>query len=259
MVRVAGKIAFVTGAASGLGEACARMLAQEGATVVIADLDFREAERVAVEIRHAGAAAWALHLDVTDEAQWVGAIDQVRSRHGGLNVGINCAGINVGRTFPSETTFADWRKVTSVNLDGVFLGTKHMLGLMMETGPVNGSIINISSVMGMVGLEGIAAYNASKGGVRLYTKSVALSCAERRLNIRVNSIHPGFIDTPLLQRALDRFKDRAEAIRTYDELQPVGRLGRPEDIAYGALYLASDEASFVTGTELIIDGGYTAR
>lgn len=259
MGRVDRKIALVTGAASGLGEACARMLAMEGATVVLADLDIHGAEQVSDQIRHAGNDAWAFHLDVTDQAQWANAIDQVRSRHGGLHVGINCAGINVGRSFPSETTLADWRKVTSVNFDGVFLGTKHMLGLMMESEPINGSIVNVSSVMGMVGLAGIAAYNASKGGVRLYTKSVALSCAERGLNIRVNSIHPGFIDTPLLQRALDRFEDIGEAIRTYDELQPVGRLGTPEDIAYGALYLASDEASFVTGTELIIDGGYTAR
>ena len=147
----------------------------------------------------------------------------------------------------------------AVNLDGVFLGTKHALVAMRNSNPVNGSIVNISSVMGLVGLPDIAAYNASKGGVRLYSKSVALSCAEKRLNVRVNTIHPGFIDTPLLRTAMARFEDAAEGQRIYDALQPVGRLGSPEDVAYGVLYLASDESKFVTGAELVIDGGYTAR
>jgi 3(or 17)beta-hydroxysteroid dehydrogenase len=151
----------------------------------------------------------------------------------------------------------------AVNLDGVFLGTKHAVTAMRDSnpinGPVNGSIINISSIMGLVGMPDIAAYNASKGGVRLYSKSVALSCAEKRLNIRVNTVHPGFIDTPLLRKGMARFEDAKEASRVYDALQPVGHLGTPEDIAYGVLYLASDESKFVTGSELVIDGGYTAR
>jgi len=145
----------------------------------------------------------------------------------------------------------------------VFLGTKHALAAMLNSnplkGPVSGSIVNISSIMGLVGMPDIAAYNASKGGVRLYSKSVAISCAEKRLNIRVNTVHPGFIDTPLLRKAMARFEDAKEARRVYDALQPVGHLGTPEDIAYGVLYLASDESKFVTGSELVIDGGYTAR
>jgi NAD(P)-dependent dehydrogenase (short-subunit alcohol dehydrogenase family) len=147
----------------------------------------------------------------------------------------------------------------AVNLDGVFLGTKHALAAMTASTPVAGSIINVSSVMGIVALPDVAAYNASKGGVRLLTKSVALSCAEKGLAIRVNSVHPGFIDTPLVRRSMARFSDPEEAKQYYDKLQPVGRLGTPDDVAWGVLYLASDESTFVTGSELIIDGGYTAR
>jgi len=259
MGRVEGKIAIVTGAASGLGAACARLLAREGASVVLADLDIAKAKAVLSDIKAAGGSGNVLSLDVTREDDWIAARNEIASRHGRLNIAINCAGTNCPRSFPSETPLADWRLVMDVNFDGVFLGTKHMLDMMMASDPVNGSIINISSIMGMVGMPGIAAYNASKGGVRLYTKSVALSCAERGLAIRANSIHPGFIDTPLLQKAIDRFEDRAEGRRAYDALQPVGHLGAPDDVAYGALYLASDEAKFVTGAELVIDGGYTAR
>lgn len=259
MGRVAGKVAVVSGGASGLGAASARVLAREGAVVVLADLDVPGAEAVLAEIRAAGGEGMALHLDAADETAWQDAMAAIRARYGRLNIAVNCAGTNVGRSFPTDTTLEDWRKVMAVNLDGVFLGTKHALALMRESAPVNGSIINISSVMGLAGLPGIAAYNASKGGVRLYTKSVALSCAEARLNIRCNSVHPGFIDTPLLRKAMARFNDPAEAQAIYDALQPVGHLGEPEDIANGVLYLASDEAKFVTGAELVIDGGYTAR
>ncbi|NBR29290.1 MAG: SDR family oxidoreductase [Betaproteobacteria bacterium] len=159
-------------------------------------------------------------------------------------------------TVPDYGTFLAQLKT---NIDGVFLGTKHSMRLMAESTPVNGSIINISSIMGLIGHPGIGAYNASKGGVRLYTKSVALSCAEKGLKIRVNSIHPGFIDTPLLRESMARMRDPEQAQKTYDALQPVGHLGQPQDIAYGVLYLASDESRFMTGAELVIDGGYTAR
>jgi 3(or 17)beta-hydroxysteroid dehydrogenase len=173
---------------------------------------------------------------------------------------VNCAGTTHAKSsFPSEAEFDEWRTILSVNLDGTFFATKHALGAMKASTPVNGSIINISSVYGMVGLAGIGAYNASKGGVRVYSKSVALSCAAERVNVRVNTIHPGIIDTPLLQRALSRNADPAAARMLYDSMQPIGHLGEPEDIAYGALYLASDEAKFVTGAELVIDGGYIAR
>lgn len=259
MDRVAGKIALVTGAASGLGEASARLLAREGAKVVLADINDAAGKRVLRQIKAQGGQGIFVQLDVAREEDWAAAMALVKKRFGRLNIAVNCAGTNIARSFPTDTTLADWRFLMSINLDGVFLGTKHALALMRDSRPVNGSIINISSIMGLVGAPDIGAYNASKGGVRLYSKSVALSCAEQRLNVRVNSIHPGFIDTPLLRKAMARFNDDAEAQRTYDALQPVGHLGQPEDIAYGVLYLASDESKFVTGSELVIDGGCTAR
>lgn len=259
MERVADKIALVTGAASGLGEAIARLLAREGATVVLADLNDAPGKRVLREIKAQGGSGLYVNLDVANEDHWTSAMALVKKRFGRLNIAVNCAGTNIARSFPTDTTLADWRALMAVNLDGVFLGTKHALAAMRDSHPVNGSIINISSIMGLVGMPDIAAYNASKGGVRLYSKSVAISCAEQRLNVRVNTVHPGFIDTPLLRKAMARFDDPAEANRLYDALQPVGHLGQPEDIAYGVLYLASDESKFVTGSELVIDGGYTAR
>ena len=248
MGRVAGKVALVTGGSSGLGEAVARRLVAEGATVIVADLN-EPADRGADFIR----------LDVTDEAQWTAAMATLQSRYGRLNIAVNCAGTNVARSFPTDTLLADWRRVMSVNLDGVFLGTKHALALMRASEPVNGSIINISSMLGLVAMADIAAYCASKGGVHLYSKSVALSCAEQRVNVRVNSVHPGYIDTPLLRKSLARSGDVAQARRQLDALQPLGHIGEPDDVAWGVLYLASDESKFVTGSELVIDGGYTAR
>ena len=263
MNRVADKIALVSGAASGLGAAISRLLAQEGATVVLADIDDAPGKRVLREIKAEGGNGLYVHLDVANEDQWVSAMAVIQKRFRRLNIAVNCAGINIARAFPTDTTLADWRTLMSVNLDGVFLGTKHAVAAMRggdaPTSAVNGSIINISSIMGLVGFADIAAYNASKGGVRLYSKSVAISCAEKRLNIRVNTVHPGFIDTPLLRKAMARFEDAKEANRVYDALQPMGHLGTPEDIAFGVLYLASDESKFMTGAELVIDGGYTAR
>ena len=263
MDRVTRKIALVSGAASGLGEAIARLLAQEGATVVLADLNDAAGKRVLQGIKAKGGNGLYVHLDVANEEHWISAMAVIKKRFGRLNIAVNCAGTNIARSFPSDTLLTDWRALMSVNLDGVFLGTKHALAAMRDSdpasGPVNGSIINISSIMGLVGFADIAAYNASKGGVRLYSKSVAISCAEKQLNIRVNTVHPGFIDTPLLRKAMARFEDAREATRVYDALQPVGRLGTPEDIAFGVLYLASDESKFMTGAELVIDGGFTAR
>ena len=259
MGRVDGKVALVTGAASGLGAASARMLAREGAKLVLADLDLVAAQAVLRDIEAAGGTGAAIRLDVALEPDWIDAMAMIRQRFGRLDVTVNCAGTNIARSFPTDTTLEDWRRLMSINLDGVFLGTKHSLAAMQQSDPVNGSIINISSIMGLIGAPDIAAYNASKGGVRLYSKSVALSCAEKRIAVRVNTIHPGFVDTPLLQTAINRFEDRAEGRRIYDALAPVGRLGVPDDVAYGVLYLASDESSFVTGSELVIDGGYTAR
>lgn len=254
--RVQDKVAIVTGAASGIGAAIARLLANEGARVALADLDLEGAE---AQAEAAGGDAVALRLDTTSEPNWIGAMETLRQRSGRLDIAVNCAGISIPRSAPSETSLDEWRHLMAVNLDGVFLGTKHALIEMERSEPVSGSIVNISSVLGIVALPDVAAYNASKGAVRLYTKSVALSCAQRGLNIRANSVHPGFIDTPLVRRSLARFDDPAEARRNYDQLQPVGHMGTPEDVAYGVLYLASDESRFVTGSELVIDGGYTAR
>jgi NAD(P)-dependent dehydrogenase (short-subunit alcohol dehydrogenase family) len=257
--RVSGKIAIVTGAASGIGAACARLLARAGAKVVLTDIN---AEGCALEreaIVSEGGDAIVIPLDTTNEDDWAAAIAALMERYGRLDVAVNCAGVGSSRTFPAEMTYESWRSLMAVNLDGVFLGTKHALAAMTASTPVAGSIINVSSVMGIVALPDVAAYNASKGGVRLLTKSVALSCAEKGLAIRVNSVHPGFIDTPLVRRSMARFSDPEEAKQYYDKLQPVGRLGTPDDVAWGVLYLASDESTFVTGSELIIDGGYTAR
>ena len=259
MGRVEGKVAIISGGASGLGAAAARMLAGEGASVAIADLNIEGARAVVADIEASGGEACAIELDAAREESWIAAIDAVMTRYRRLNIAVNGAGTQVPRSAPSETSMEDWRRLMSVNLDGVFLGTKHALGAMIRSDPVNGSIINISSVMGLVTMADIAPYCASKGGVRLYSKSVAVSCAEKRQNVRVNSIHPGFIDTPLLRKTMKRFEREEDAWATYNALQPVGHVGEPDDVAYGILYLASDEAKFVTGAELVIDGGFTAR
>jgi len=260
MGRVSGKVALISGAASGIGAACARLLAAEGAAVMLVDLNDDLAAGVVEEIRSAGGTAGYAHHDVVDEAAWVALMADIKVQFGGLNIAINCAGTSVTElTFPTDTTLDEWHRINRINLDGTFLATKHELALMMQANPINGSIVNISSVLGIVGQPGIAAYNASKGGVRLYSKSVALSCAKDRVNVRVNTIHPGFIRTPLLEKSIARYGDIEAARQFYDNIQPVGHLGEPEDIAMGALYLASDESKFVTGAELVIDGGYTAQ
>jgi len=258
--RVVGKTAIVTGGASGIGAACARRLAAEGAAVVVADMNEALGAEVIAAIAAAGGVATFLKLDVTDEAQWIAAMATIRDRFGGLNIAVNCAGTTVtSLQYPAEIALEEWRRIMTVNLDGIFLANKHQLTLMEQTSPVNGSIINLSSVLGIVGQPGISPYNASKGGVRLFTKSLALSCAQKGVNIRANSVHPGFIRTPMLEVSMSRMPSREEAETFYNGLQPIGRLGEPDDIANGVLYLASDEASFVTGAELVIDGGFTAK
>jgi NAD(P)-dependent dehydrogenase (short-subunit alcohol dehydrogenase family) len=258
--RVSGKVALVTGGASGIGEACARLLAKEGAAVAMVDIDKAAGETLARKIEAAGGKALFLAFDVTREDDWVKHIAIVKARFGRLDIAVNAAGTNIARSFPTETPLDEWRRLISINLDGVFLATKHCLAAMQASDPVNGSIVNISSMLGLVGAIDIAAYCASKGGVRLYTKSVALSCGERKVRVRVNSIHPGYIDTPLLRKSLTpRFPSQEEGIRALEAVTPGGRIGTPDDIAYAALYLASDESKFVTGAELVIDGGYTAR
>ena len=248
-MRLENKVAFISGGARGMGEVMAKLFAQEGARVVIGDVLEDEGQRVEATINETGGECLFIRLDVTDEAQWQQAIASTVARFGKLDILINNAGIYRTRRV-EDTTSEEWDQVLAINGKGVFLGTKAAIPEMRKAG--GGSIINLSSVAGLVGSTDSAAYNASKGAVRLLTKSTAIQYAKE--GIRANSIHPGTIETPMTADLLsgDGRQDRMN--RT-----PLGRLGRPEDVAYGALYLASDEASFVTGSELVIDGGRTAQ
>ncbi|MGQ7790829.1 glucose 1-dehydrogenase [Faunimonas sp. B44] len=258
MNRVEGKVAIITGGAMGIGEAAARMLAREGASVVITDIKDAEGERAARAIADEGGAAIYLSHDVADEAAWERVVATTLDRFGKLDTLVNNAGVGWGGA-PQEETLERWRKLMSINLDGVFLGTKHAILAMKRKAEPGGSIINISSIEGLVGDPNLGSYNASKGGVRLYTKSVALYCAKAGLKIRVNSVHPGYIWTPMVENYLRESGDLEEGRAALNAMHPVGHVGEPDDIAYGILYLASDESKFVTGTELVIDGGYTAQ
>ncbi|NQV60219.1 MAG: glucose 1-dehydrogenase [Alphaproteobacteria bacterium] len=254
MGRVADKVALITGGASGIGLATGQLMAREGATVVLTDLQDSAGDEAVAAIIAAGGTAQYHHHDVTDEADWKKIIAAVLADHGRLDILVNNAGVGGSGLPIEETPLEIWRATMAVNLDGVFLGVKHGVGAMKENG---GAIINTSSILGVVGLPLTAPYTASKGGVRLLTKAVAIECAARGLKIRVNSVHPGFIDTPMVGGAIQRGGPaRREAIL---QSQPTGQMGEPADIAEGILYLASDAAKFVTGSELVIDGGYLAR
>ncbi len=256
MGRVSDKVAIITGAAMGLGKAMALLLAREGAKVVLTDVNESEGTAAAKEIATKDGDALFFRHDVSREAEWIEVIDRTVARWGGLNVLVNNAGIAIPGN-AEETTIEDWRKLMSVNLDGVFLGTKHGIRGMKRSG--GGSIINLSSIEGLIGDPNLAAYNASKGGVRLFTKSAALYCAKSNYNIRINSIHPGYIWTPMVSNYLQSIGNVEAGRREIDKLHPLGHIGAPDDIAYGVLYLASDESKFMTGAELVIDGGYTAQ
>ncbi len=258
MNRVEDKVAIVTGAALGLGKASARMLAREGAAVVVTDIKDAEGDALAKSIVEAGGRALYLHHDVSDEKQWEQVIGAACGKFGRLDVLVNNAGVATGSP-PEEDTLEHWRWLMSINLDGVFLGTKHAIRAMKKNQPARGSIINLSSIAGIVGVPDLGAYCASKGGVRLYTKSTALHCAKAGYNIRVNSIHPGYIWTPMVENYLGEHGDVEEGRRAADALHPLGHIGEPDDIAYAVVYLASDESKFVTGAELVIDGGYIAQ
>lgn len=256
MGRVEGKVALVTGGRRGLGEASAVMLAREGAKVAITDRKEEGADAVLSAITGAGGQAIFIQQDVSKEDDWKRVIDQILERFGRLDVLVNNAGVGAGKNI-EELTLEDWRWVMSVNLDGVFLGTKYAIGIMKKTG--GGSIINMSSIEGMVGDRRLAAYDASKGGVRILTKSAALHCAKAGYNIRVNSLHPGFIDTPMVTGFVKAQGDASAARKELEMLHPIGHLGEPNDVAYAVLYLASEESKFVTGSELVVDGGFTAQ
>lgn len=254
MGRVANKVALITGGTAGIGYASAELMCREGAKVVITDLRPKEGEASAQKLRDQGYDAMFIEQDVTDEILWPKVIAAVVKQYGRLDILVNNAGVGE-ETNLEESDLAHWRFVNAVNMEAVFMGTKNAIKQMKLNG--GGSIINISSIEGLVGDQKFAAYNASKGGVRLFTKSAALYCAEKKYNIRVNSLHPGFTQTPMVDNAVNIFS-AADAERINREIA-VGYMAEPIDQAYGILFLASDESRYMTGSELVIDGGFTAH
>jgi NAD(P)-dependent dehydrogenase (short-subunit alcohol dehydrogenase family) len=255
--RLENRIALVTGAGSGIGEAIAKRFAEEGALVYASDRNHASASRVAAEITAGGGRAHARLQDVTDEAAWAAVINEIVASHGALDVLVNNAGIAIPATV-EDATLEDWRTTQAVNGESVFMGTRGAIAVMRERG---GSIINISSIEGIVGEPKAAAYNYSKGGVRIFSKSAALACAQKGYPIRINSVHPGFILTAMVEGALAALPaDEAEEFETrVTSGIPMGSMGEPLDIANGCLFLASDESKYMTGSELVIDGGYTCH
>ena len=256
-MRLEGKVALITGAASGVennlmgfGGASARLFVREGAKVVLTDIKEELGEKTAAQIREHGRDAVFLRLDVTDELDWINAIQHTVSNFGRLDVLVNNAGTGA-RYNVEDTTPEVWDAQMDVHAKGTFLGTKHTIPEMRKVG--SGSIINISSIYGIIGSPRSTAYHAAKGAIRLFTKSAAIQYAKE--NIRVNSVHPGYALTPLTEGLVTNPGQQEWML----ERIPLGRLGNAEDIAYGILYLASDESSFVTGSELVIDGGTTAQ
>jgi len=256
MERMRGKVALVTGAASGIGRATAVLFAREGGRVLLTDVD-PSGEAVAQSI---GGEARFLRHDVTDEASWAGAVRTAVEAFGRLDILVNNAGISFARPL-GEMTLAEWRRLMAVNLDGVFLGTREAVRAMRRSG--GGAIVNVSSASGLVGSPTASAYCASKGGVRLFTKAVALEVAGD--GIRVNSVHPGGVKTPIWAKAdfwpglVAQSGSEDAAFQALAGAAPLGRLADPEEIAEAILYLASDASKFMTGSELVIDGGWTAQ
>lgn len=256
-MRLEGKVALITGAAAalqdelmGIGGASAWLFVREGAKVVLCDINEELGQRSVAQIRENGGDAEFVRLDVTSSQDWTDAVDKTVSTFGRLDIAVNNAG--TGATFTlDETTEEIWDEQMNVHAKGAFLGTKHVVPAMRKAG--GGSIINVSSIMGMVGSSRSSAYSAAKGAIRVFTKSAAVQYAEE--NIRVNSVHPGFTLTPMTQK---RFTV-PEIVEERMTSVPMGRLGTADEIAYGILFLASDEASFVTGSELVIDGGFLAQ
>ena len=257
MGRVEGKIALVTGGARGLGEATGRTLATEGATVILTDILDEEGSTLAKDITENGGKAIYLHQDATDEDRWNEVTSEIVEKFGRLDIVVNNAGIVLDANV-EDTTLEGWRKVNAINSEAVFLGTRAAIAVMKDQDPKGGSIVNISSIAGLVGIDNLAAYNASKGAVRLFTKSAALHVAKSGYNIRINSVHPSYTWTPMVQLLGDNTGDRDAFFQALSAVHPLGRPGVPMDVAWGVLYLASDESTWVTGSELVIDGGITA-
>jgi len=252
MGRLDGKIALITGGASGIGLAAARLFLDEGATLVLTDRDRPAAETALAAL---GNRATFHLLDVTREEHWIAVTDAAVAEYGRLDVLVNSAGVALLRDIET-TTLEEWRTLMAVNLDGTFLGCKHAVRVMK--GRSGGSIVNMSSVAGLIGSGNLAAYSASKGGVRLLTKSVALHCARKGYNIRCNSVHPSFVETPMLRGMIAGGRDPAKMAADYTSAAPLGRLAQPIEVARTILFLASDESGFTTGAELVVDGGLTA-
>ncbi|HXC55437.1 MAG TPA: glucose 1-dehydrogenase [Rhizomicrobium sp.] len=260
MDRVKGKVALVTGGASGIGRASAMLLAKEGAAVVVTDIQDDQGKDVVGAIKKAGGDALYLHHDVASEEAWIGVVAETKARFGKLHILVNNAGIAIAGSVLTMT-LADWRRQQAINLDGVFLGVKHSLPLLRASG--GGSIVNISSLAGLKGSATLAGYCATKGGVRLFTKAVAMECGAARDNVRVNSVHPGIIETPIWLGIVPGANQPGANAPNLDAISetvvPIGAKGLPEDIAAGVLYLASDDSRYVTGSELVIDGGMSTR
>ena len=255
--RLDGRVALVTGGGAGLGAATARRFAEEGASVFVSDINIEAATSVAEDIVTGGGSAHAVKQDVTDEALWDTVITDITARYGGLHILVNNAGVAINGNV-EEASLKDWRTTQAVNGEGVFLGTRAAIKVMKDCG---GSIINITSIEGMVGEPNVPAYNYSKGGVRIFTKSAALHCAAQGYPVRVNSLHPGFILTAMVEDGIAAMPAGTQA-EIQERLQreiPMGSMGEPIDIANGCLFLASDESRYMTGSELVIDGGYTCH
>ena len=255
MNRLRAKCAIVTGGAWGLGKAIATRMAEEGAAVGILDIQDADGKALCNALNRRGLKAHYARCDVARESEVASAFADVANTLGGLNVLVNNAGVSGANKPTHELTEAEWDFVQSVNTKGVFFCTKHAIPLLKRAG--GGSIINLSSIYGLVGAPDVPAYHASKGAVRLMAKTDALLYAADR--IRVNSIHPGFIWTPMVQQYVQSAGNAEEGRKAVDLAHPLGHMGEPDDVAWGAVYLASDEAKFITGSELVIDGGYTAR
>ncbi len=258
MGRLAGKTAFISGGARGLGAEMARLLHSEGANVMVTDILEEEGHALANDHENM---TFMAH-DVLQEDQWIATIGATKEAYGGLDVLVNNAGIAHNATTIEETSYEQWRKVVGIDLDAVFLGCKYGVGLMKDGG---GSIINISSIYGIVGSAGQAPYHAAKGGVRLLTKALAVELAQLGYGIRVNSVHPGFVGTDMVRDGLRQAVENGlmpgenEAIEILTMQTPIGRLGVPRDIANAVLFLASEESAWMTGAELVVDGGFTAQ
>lgn len=267
MNRLEGRVALITGGVRGIGLASAMRMIDEGARVVLADLAAAGDDSVAAAMNRCGQAASYQQLDVTREADWQAAARYLAETFGRLDILVGNAGV-AGDGAIEDLTLDWWRQTMSINVDGLFLGIKHMATLLAETGKTTrggASVINVSSIMGLVGYVDTSAYNTSKGAARLLSKATAIEFARKGMAIRVNSVHPGFVHTPLLDIGMQKFADRGlagsaqELIVGLEQATPMGRIAHPEEIAATIAFLASDDASFMTGSELVVDGGWTAQ